>query len=388
MSSKRRGHVRERGETFTAYWRARNTDGVSVQRSKGGFATAVAAERHLTKVLRELDTGTYVEPEKRARTQTLAQFLRDDWLPAVRVTLRPSTWSSYRSNLELHVIPRLGGCRLNEITPDRLNRLYAELLESGYRKGREARGLSARTVRYCHTVLRRALRDALLWDRIARNPADRATPPEAKRSERPVWCAAELRRFLVHVRDDRLYAAWALLATTGMRRGEVLGLRWSDVDLAAGAVTIQQTIVAIGYRVEVSEPKTARSRRRVGIDPATVAALRTWRAAQAEERLAWGPAWVDSGLVFTREDGSTTHPQSLSQSFERRAREAGLSPIPLHSLRHSYATAALAEGVQPKVLSERLGHSNISTTADLYQHVLPEMDKEVATRVASAIFGS
>jgi integrase len=389
-TTKRRGHVRQRGQTFTAYWRARDEKGQSVQRSKGGFATADAADRHLTKVLRDLDTGNYVEPDRKKRAQTLAMFVRDDWLPAIRGTVRSSTFESYQSNLELHVLPTLGGNRLSEITPERLNALYGNLLAAGFRKGKadeEPRGLSPRTVRYVHTIVQRALKDAVLWDRIARNPAERATPPEQVRGERAVWSSSQLREFIDHVRDDRLFAAWLLACTTGMRRGEVLGLRWSDVDLEAGKVTVQQALVAIGYRVEVSKPKTDKSRRRIGLDPATVAALRSWKVRQSEERLAWGPAWTDSGFVFTREDGTALHPQSFSQTFERHVRDAKLPTIRLHDVRHSYATAALNAGVATKVLSERLGHSSIAITSDVYQHVLPEIDDQAAATVAAAILG-
>jgi integrase len=240
-STKRRGHVRQRGETFTAYWRARDENGHSVQRSKGGFPTAAAADRHLTKVLHQLDTGSYVEPDRRKRQQTLAMFVRQDWLPAVRSSLRPSTLATYEHWLERHVLSHLGTLRLAEITPDRINRMYGELLVSGNAKGG---GLSAQSVKHVHVVLHRVLRDAVKWDRIARNPADRAEAPAPKRREMQVWSAEQLRAFLAHVRDDRLYGAWLLLSTTGMRRSEVLGLRWSDVDLDAGSMSVRQTLVA------------------------------------------------------------------------------------------------------------------------------------------------
>jgi integrase len=179
-----------------------------------------------------------------------------------------------------------------------------------------------------------------------------------------------------------------LLATTGMRRGEVLGARWQDVDLDEAWLAVRQTLIAVGYEVQVSEPKTERSRRRIGLDAATVTALRAHRARQLQERLAWGEAWTDSGLVFTKEDGTPLHPHSLSQFFEKRARAAGLPPIRLHDLRHSYATAALGAGVPTRVLSERLGHSSTALTTDTYQHVVAEMDEEAAAKVAAVILGA
>jgi integrase len=358
---------------------------VSVQRTKGGFPSARAAEQHLTKVFRDLDVGTYVEPDRTARAQTLAQFVRETWGPAIKVTVRPSTFAGYLEKLESYVLPRIGPLRLHEITPDKLNRLYAELQENG-RVSRSG-GLSPKTVRHVHVTLHRVLADAVQWDRIARNPADRSTPPKPRRTEMKTWSPSQLRAFLDSVRGDRLYAAFHLLATTGMRRGELLGLRWPDVDLDAGWLAVRQTLIAVGYEVQLSAPKSERSRRRLGLDPATVAVLRSWRARQARERLAWGEAWTDNGLVFTREDGSIIHPQSLSQAFERHARAAGLPVIPLHSVRHSYASASLAAGVPTRVLSERLGHSSTALTTDTYQHVLPELDDEAAARVARVILG-
>ena len=385
MSTKqqRRGHVRQRGETYTAYWRARDDDGQSKQRSKGGFTTAKAAEQHLTKTLHQLDTGAYVEPDRRARRQTFKQFVHDTWLPAVRGSVRATTYASYESNLTLHVIPSLGSLRLLEITPDRLNKLYSDLLLNGRVNGKQD-GLSTRTVRYCHVILRRVLADAVRWDRIARNPAERADPPKVKRHEMRTWSPIQLRAFLNSVRDDRLYAAYLLFATTGARRGEVFGLRWQDVDLEAGKLQIRQ---ALGANRTFEPPKTDKGRRRIGLDPQTVVTLRSHRARQAEERLAAGSAWTESDLVFTREDGTTVRPESVSKAFKRLAKAADLPEIRLHDLRHSYASAALEAGVPTKIVSERLGHSSIAITGDIYQHVLPELDDQAAAQVAAVILG-
>ena len=173
----------------------------------------------------------------------------------------------------------------------------------------------------------------------------------------------------------------------GHARGEVLGLRWSDLDLEGARLSIRQTLVVIGYALEFSTPKTDKSRRSISLDPATVAALRGHRVRQAQERLAWGPAWIDAGLVFSRDDGTPIHPQQLSKAFERLGKAAGLPEIRLHDLRHSYATAALALGIPTKIVSERLGHSSIAITSDTYQHVLPEMDEHAAAQVARTILG-
>jgi integrase len=200
-----------------------------------------------------------------------------------------------------------------------------------------------------------------------------------------VWTPGQLRAFLLHVREDRHYAAWLLAATTGMRRGELLGLRWIDVDLDAGRVAIRRPRVVVDHAVYTSEPKTARSRRSIALDSATVAALREHQARQAAERVVIGPGYQDSGLVFTRPDGSPIHPHLFSDWFKQHVRRAGLPKIRLHDVRHSYASAALAAGIAAKVVSERLGHATIATTMDTYSHVLPGLDERAATTVAQLI---
>ena len=201
------------------------------------------------------------------------------------------------------------------------------------------------------------------------------------------WSAEERRRFLESIPDDRLYAAFLLAATTGMRRGEVLGLRWRDVDLAAARVSIRQTLVTIGYALAWSTPKTDRGRRNVALDPITVEAFRTHRARQLEERLMLGPAYQDDDLVFCQADGTPIHPDSLSGLFERLAKRAGLPRIRFHDLRHTHASLALTAGVHPKVVSERLGHADIALTLNTYSHAIPALQEDAARVVADLVLG-
>ena len=205
--------------------------------------------------------------------------------------------------------------------------------------------------------------------------------------EHTTWAAEELARFLGSIDGERLAAAFVVLATTGMRRGEALGLRWSDVDLKGGRLSIVQTVTTVNDKIVITPPKTARSRRLVSLDPETVAALRDHRRRQNEERLRAGELWAGEGdLVFTDEIGQTVHPSALSRLFASYVRRARLPAIRLHDLRHTYATVALGAGVHPKILSERLGHATTVVTLDLYSHVTPTIDAEAATLVASRIF--
>jgi integrase len=243
-------------------------------------------------------------------------------------------------------------------------------------------------VRYVHVIIRRALADAVRWGRLSRNVADgAAAPKQASKREMHTWTAQELRSFLAHVAEDRLYAAYITAATTGMRRGEVLGVHWRDVDLDTARLAVTQSLIAVGYELSFSEPKTAKSRRLIALDPVTVAALRAHRKAQLEERLRWGAAWQDGDLVFALENGSPVHPDRFSDWFQEHVKAAELPRIRLHDLRHTHATLALQAGVHAKVISERLGHSTISITLDTYSHAIPAMEEEAAAKVARLVFG-
>jgi integrase len=376
-----RGSIIKRGTTYSVVLDlGRGPDGKRARRWHSGYRTKRDAERARVELLARLDQGTYVEPSR----LTLGVFLRDQWLPGLAGQVRPTTLHAYQTNLARYVTPAIGGLLVQRQTPAHLNALYGQLLASG---GRDGRPLSARTVQAVHMTVRKALGDAARWGLVARNVAALASPPKPRRAEMRSWTAAELRAFLEHVAADRLAALWMLAASTGMRRGELLGLRWVDVDLERARVAVRQTLVLAGRQVVTSEPKTARGRRSVALDPRTVAELRAWRAAQAAERLAWGPAWTDAGLVFTREDGTALHPERLSDAFAWRLRAAGLPPIRLHDLRHTHASLGLAAGVPVKVMSERLGHSTSSFTADAYQHVTPALEEQAASTVARLVFG-
>lgn len=380
-----RGSVRRRGAGWEYLYReVEPTTGKATRlRSKGGFPTRTAAEVALRAVLASVDGGHYVSPTQ----LTLTDFIENQWLPAIVPTIRPSTHYSYARNLRLHILPTLGGRLLQSLDAPAINRLYADLLRAGRQDGTPG-GLAPRTVRYVHCILHRALKDAVRWQLIARNVVDLADPPRQSavlRPESTTWTSTNVSEFLTQLRDDRLYAAWLLLATTGMRRGEVLGLRWADVDFALSKLAVRQTLVAVAHAPEYGSPKTTKGRRVVALDEGTLAALKAHRAKQAAERLAAGEAWVDLGLVFTYDDGRAMHPERFSREFTRRVERLGFPRIRLHDLRHTWATLALEAGVHPKVVSERLGHSNISITLDTYSHVSPVMHADAARLVASLV---
>ncbi len=354
------------------------------QELKAGFKTKREAEDALGKVNVAVCTGTYIEPSK----ILVRDYLKDEWLPAVKATVRATTYLSYEGHVEIHIIPELGRFPLQKLTGAHINAFYLKLLREKKRLGdEEVPKYAPATVRRIHATLHRALRDAVRWNRLQRSPADAADPPRLSSVdvEMKTWTAGQLRSFLKAEREGRLYPLWLLLATTGMRRGEVLGLRWDDVDFKARRVAVRRTRVVAGYECQVSEPKTRRGRRLITLDPATAATLRNLRTRKKKERLAWGSAWKDTGYVFTLENGEPIHPERVSKLFAQAAEKAKLPSIRLHDLRHTYATLALSAGIHPKVVSERLGHANIGITLDTYSHAVPALSEEAAARVAALV---
>ncbi len=368
-----RGSTRKRGKTWTAYWNVTDpTTGNRRQRSQGGFRTQKEAQGHLATVVAQVGAGTYVEPSK----DLLGRFLVDEWLPGVRSTLRPLSAQRYERIIANYVVDRdIGGIPLRALTGGHLNRLYADL---------DAQGLSVATRRLVHAVLRRALNDAVRWGKIARNPAAAADPPSLPRSRAQAWTASELRRFLAHVADDRLAALWRLAATSGMRRGELLGLTWAALDLDAARLRVDQQLVPTKGGVTFGPPKSRRSERTIALDPVTVDALRAHRGVQLLERDLAGPAYADSDLVFADELGRPIYPSRLGEWFVKARKAAGVPVGSLHILRHTHATIALTEGIPLHVVAGRLG-DDPKTVLGTYAHLLPHSDEMAAEAVAAIV---
>jgi integrase len=381
-----RGHVLKRGKSWSFVVDVGRDSKTDKRRQtwRSGFKTRRDAERGLTELLDRLDRGTFIE----ASRVTVADFLRE-WLTAIEVRgLRSNALSTSRMLIEKHLIPRVGSVLLQGLSASHLNAAYADMLTCGRRNVKTPTGLSPRTVRYAHSVIRKALADAVRWNRLVRNVADAADPPrKAATVKAPkTWMAAELRAFLGHVEGDRLSAAWRLAAATGLRRGEVLGLAWDAVDLEGSRVAVRQTLTVADYKPRLAPPKTDRSRREVALDAETVTALREHRKRQLEERLAAGDVWQNEAeLVFTDAIGRPIHPQSFSEAFKRHVAASGLRRIPLHGLRHTHATIALQAGVHPKVVSDRLGHYSAAFTLDVYSDSIPALQEGAASLVASLV---
>jgi integrase len=258
--------------------------------------------------------------------------------------------------------------------------------EQSKAKAGQTKSLSAKTVRNVHAILSKALNDAVDAGLLVINVAQRAKPPRqpAARGEIQAWTADELARFLHSAADDRLFAAWHLAAHTGLRRGELLGLRWRDIDFDRAVLSVRQAIVLDYTTPIISTPKNHEARV-VDLDAGTIEALQRHKWLQGDEKLAWGEGYADSGLVFRREDGNLINPDHLSQRFDRLVCRSGVRRIKLHGLRHTHATLMLKAGVPVKVVSERLGHADPAFTLRVYQHVLSGMQAEAAAVFAGVV---
>lgn len=385
----RRGSVRQ-SSNGTWYFVVDTTPPGTAERRqtrRRGFPTRRAAQAALTKTLRDLADHSYVPPAR----QNFRDYLTETWLPAIRSSVRSSTFDSYARNVRVHVAPKaIGGVPLQRVDAAMLNVLYADLLT-----GLDRAALSQRSVAYVHVILHRAFRDGVRWNLLSRNPADAADPPRARPADRVrarVWSAEELTRFLELTADSRYAMLWRLVATTGVRRGEALALRWSDVDLRTARASISRSLVEVGDyarggggNLEFSPPKTNRGRRSIALDGDSVVALRTHRVRQNEERLRIGEDYQDQGLIFSLPDGRPVHPKVASNLFRKAVTRHEMTPLSLHGLRHTWATLALQAGVHPKVVQERLGHATISITLDIYSHVNPGLDAEAADTVAALL---
>lgn len=348
---------------------------------RGGYRTkveAAAAERRFLVELEDDDERS----ASRCSGPTVAEFLTD-WLVQSQPTRRATTSVSYERCVRDHVVPHLGAVSLLDLAPDHVRAWQTALLHKP-RRFRDGT-LSPTTVRYCHRLLRRALQDALRWELITRNPCDAVLAPRKEDTEMQVWAPEQARQFLAHVENDRLAAMWRLFLATGMRRGEVAGLRWIDVDLHSSRVSVRHTRVLVYDRATVSEPKSRRSRRVVALDRGTAQALTLHRQRQDAEREYAGEVWIETGYVFVREDGEPLDPDWISRLFRLTAAAAVLPRIRLHDLRHTAAALALATGMHPKVMSDRLGHSSIAITLDVYGHLVPGLQEDAAALVGELL---
>lgn len=326
--------------------------------------TRKEVQEKLKTALHEQQQGTLITAPQQTLKSYLEYWLEDVHKPSIRI----STYVKYKK-LVKYIVADLGNVQLQKLTPQRVQKLYADKLKQG---------LNPKMVTNIHGVLHKALDNAVKWNLVARNVCDAVSPPRIPKIEKQVLTKQQAHTLLEHVKKHRLEALLMVAITTGMRRGEILALRWRDVNFGDGSIQVRRTVDYIphfGY-VE-NEPKTARGRRKIMLPSFVIDALKLHRLHQIEERTKVGATWVEKDLVFCGLHGDFFNPNYLLRVFKKVLIDAGLQHMRFHDLRHSAATILLSMNVHPKVVQEVLGHSTVSMTLDTYSHVLPSMQKDI-----------
>ena len=338
---------------------------------KRAFKTRREAVQWERETLTSMDKGEFVIPSKSSTADYLSL-----WLKAIQPSVRPSSHRRFREVIENHAIPRIGGLQLSKVNPAHIQAFEADLLRSG---------LSPSTVALDHNVVHRAFEQAVLWRLIVRNPCDGVEPPRPASPEMRTWSPEQARRFVTGTIGHSLEALWLLALTTGMRKGELLAIRWEDVDFERGTLAVRRTLTRGEDGFVFGEPKTKAGKRAIALPASCVKSLREHRRKQLAARMHLGPEWIDTDLVFERGNGELLHPNVAVRQFQRLATSLGLPSIRFHDMRHTAATLMLGDGVHPKIVQERLGHSDISMTLNRYSHVTMDMQREAAERMGSIL---
>ena len=380
-----KGHMKQRSKGSWTLWVDIGRDsetGKRKQQTLTVHGTKTDAQRKLRDLLHSLDMGSYAKPSR----LTVSEFLKE-WLQSyVATNTAPRTRDRYEEIVKLHLIPAFGSVPLVALKPQHIQKYYAKALESGRRDGKG--GLSARTVHKHHRVLFAALKYAIKHNFLVRNPAEAVDPPRPQSSEVTKLGANDVQLILDAAKRTPYYAVLFTAAYTGLRRGELLGLRWCDVDLPMATLSVVQTLQVLrSGEYFFKEPKTRRSRRQIALSPDLVLLLTEYRLDQEDARRLLGKALAPDDLVFPQSDGRPLRPNTLTRFSQTIAKKVGLDGITLHSLRHAHATILLQRGVHPKIVQERLGHSSIATTLDIYSHVVPGLQESAARQFDEGLKG-
>jgi len=326
------------------------------------------AEKKLTQTLHEIDTGSYVQPGK----VKVSQFL-DKWLEAYcKPNLTPKALERYESIVRVHLKPALGRLTLPQLRSSHIQALYAQMLNNE---------LAPRSVRYAHVVLHKSINTALKWGLVGRNAADGVDLPKPRRPEMLTWDETELSTFLEAAKHSQYFALLYTALFSGARRSELLALRWQDIDLLLGQMSVSRSLHHLRSGEYVfGETKSARSRRMISLSPSAVLVLKAHYDKVRMDLAMLEKPFADNRLIFCQLDGHPYRPETISRAFENLAVRAGVKKIRFHDARHTHASLMLKQGIHPKIVQERLGHSSIAITLDTYSHVAPGLQQAAANR--------
>ena len=374
-----KGHIKQRSAGhFAIVLDTRDPQTGKRRRKWISFSGTLRGARiECARLVTEMKSGAYVD----ATRETIAAFL-DRWIEHMQGQVSPRSLERYAELCRNNIAPLLGAIPLTKLQPANISQAYAKALASGRRDG--TGGLSPLTVHHMHRVLREALQQAVRWQLLARNPVDAVRPPKVERKQMQTLDAEATVVLIEAARGTNLFMLILLGVLCGLRRGEITALRWRSIDLDRGQLSVTASTEQTNRGIREKETKSGKSRT-VALPSLIVDELRRHRVAQAEGLLAAGVRLTDDHHVVAREDGQPVQPRSLTHAFVKFVRGHGLAPIRLHDLRHSHATHMLASGVHPKIAQERLGHSSVSVTIDLYSHVLPGMQAEAVSRVDAVL---
>jgi integrase len=331
------------------------------------------AEKRLAELLHHLDTGIFVRPGKTSLGEYLERWLKDYVWP----NLAPRTAEGYESIVRCHLTPALGKILLNQLKPEHIQKYYSEKLTHGRYDGKGA--LNARSVRHHHMALHCSLEIGVKWGLLSRNPADAVSPPHPQRPEMHTMSEDDVHTFLKAAQNTPYYTLFYIALFTGMRRSELLALRWCDVDLILCQISVNRSLHHLrNGKIIFRQPKTAKGRRMIAISPSATIVLKEHKEKQISQKKLLGTKLRDEDFVFSDLNGNPLLPGTITQAWRKLARKAGLQGIRLHDARHTHASLMLKQGVHPKIVQERLGHATISTTLDLYSHVAPGLQEAAA----------
>lgn len=367
-----KGYFRKRGSkwSFSVDIGRDPETGKRKQKTVSGFKTKKEAEKACAELIAQIENGDYIDESKETYGEYLLEYMEN----TARHSVRPSTYDFHLFIAKKHIIPEIGKVKLKDLKPRHLQKMYSKKAQEG---------LAASYIRNMHAVISKSLRKAVEWGLIKENAASAATPPRIEKRQVTTWSLEEANHFLSMIKkrktgNSKFYIAYVLAIYCGMRKGEILGLRWQDCDLENGFIRIQQTLVKANGKLSFQEPKTKGSIRTIVVPDFALQALKAHKVKQNEVKLRLGAAYEDHDLVVANWTGTMVLPTDINYDFKLACDFAGVPQIRFHDLRHTHATLLLQLGENPKVVSERLGHADVNITLNTYSHVLPTMQKDLA----------